>query len=73
MAVAKTSCFSSKESTGPLQNVAWGDLMRLNCLKANVQRTWEIAKLKNLSLLTSMTSDVKWQHEQGAKLDEMTG
>jgi hypothetical protein len=44
-----------------------------HCLDANVQRAWEIAKLKNLSLLASMTSDVKWQHEQGAKLDEMTG
>jgi len=31
MEVAKTSCFSSKDSTSPLQNVAWGDLMRLKC------------------------------------------
>lgn len=39
-----------------------------HCLDANVQRVWEIAKLKNLSLLASMTGDVKWQHSSNEKL-----
>jgi hypothetical protein len=44
-----------------------------HCLESNVQRAWEIAKLKNLSLLASMTGDVEWQHELCAKLDRLTG
>ncbi|WP_428994076.1 DUF7667 family protein [Brevibacillus halotolerans] len=26
-------------------------------------RTWEISKLKNLSLVASLTNDTDWQHE----------
>jgi hypothetical protein len=45
----------------------------LHCLAANVQRAWEIAKLKNLSLLAHMTNDTEWQHELCAKLEKLTG
>lgn len=41
------------------------------CLDANVNYCWKIARLKNLSLLASMTSDIEWQHEICAKLDEL--
>ncbi|WP_420885172.1 MULTISPECIES: DUF7667 family protein [Anoxybacillaceae] len=33
----------------------------------------EIAKLKNLSLLASMTGDVEWQHELCARLEKLSG
>ncbi|MCR8982864.1 hypothetical protein [Brevibacillus laterosporus] len=32
------------------------------CLIANAKRAWEIAKMKKLSLIASMTSDPDWQH-----------
>jgi len=44
-----------------------------HCLEANMKRAWEIAKLKNMSLLASMTNDVEWQHELCAKLEKLTG
>jgi hypothetical protein len=41
----------------PLTNEEMTEM--LHCLSANVERAWEIAKLKNLSLLASMTGDVE--------------
>lgn len=43
------------------------------CIQANFSRTWEIAKLKNLSLFASMTGDTDWQHELCAKIDKIQG
>nr|WP_227456671.1 hypothetical protein [Geobacillus sp. C56-T3] len=36
------------------------------------QESMEIAKLKNLSLLASMTGDVEWQHELCARLEKLS-
>lgn len=35
------------------------------------QLEWQKAKLKNLSLLASMTDDVSWQHEICSELDQL--
>ena len=35
-----------------------------HCLSANAQRAWKIVKLKNLSLIVSMTNDTDWQHDE---------
>lgn len=32
---------------------------------------WEKAKLKNLSLMASMTNDTEWQHELCKELDQI--
>ncbi|MBO8165098.1 MAG: hypothetical protein H0Z34_15555 [Brevibacillus sp.] len=45
----------------------------IHCMDAHLKRAWEIAKLKNLSLVASMTNDVKWQHELCAKLERLMG
>ncbi|WP_438769223.1 DUF7667 family protein [Brevibacillus sp. JB24b] len=42
-----------------------------HCLSANAKRAWEIAKLKNLSLVASLTNDKEWQHELCAKLEKI--
>ncbi|MBG9775845.1 DUF7667 family protein [Brevibacillus laterosporus] len=44
-----------------------------HCLSVNAKRAWEIAKLKNLSLVASLTSDTEWQHELCAKLEKIQG
>ncbi|MEJ8548133.1 DUF7667 family protein [Brevibacillus borstelensis] len=41
------------------------------CLQANFNRVWEIATLKNLSMLAHMTNDVEWQHEICSKLEKI--
>lgn len=41
------------------------------CLSANATRAWEIAKLKNLSLIVSLTNDAEWQHELCAKIEKI--
>ncbi|WP_019123732.1 DUF7667 family protein [Brevibacillus massiliensis] len=43
-----------------------------HCMDAHVNRAWQIAKLKNLSLLAHMTNDTEWQHELCAKLEKLT-
>ncbi|AUM64636.1 hypothetical protein C0R09_08905 [Brevibacillus laterosporus] len=35
-----------------------------HCLSANAQMAWKIVKLKNLSLIASMTNDTDWQHDE---------
>ncbi|TPG89699.1 hypothetical protein EEL32_06235 [Brevibacillus laterosporus] len=42
-------------------------------LSANAKRAWEIAKLKNLSLIASLTKDIEWQHELYARLEKIQG
>ncbi|MDF9411007.1 hypothetical protein E1B06_04635 [Brevibacillus laterosporus] len=44
-----------------------------HCLSANAQRAWEIAKLKNLSLIASMTNDIDWQHELCSRIEKIEG
>ncbi|PPB10931.1 DUF7667 family protein [Brevibacillus laterosporus] len=44
-----------------------------HCLRANAQRAWEIAKLKNLSLIASMTNDADWQHELCSRIEKIEG
>ncbi|MCR8987999.1 hypothetical protein ABE137_11470 [Brevibacillus laterosporus] len=44
-----------------------------HCLSANAKRVWEIAKLKNLSLVASLTNDTGWQHELCSKLEKIKG
>ncbi|AYB41478.1 DUF7667 family protein [Brevibacillus laterosporus] len=41
------------------------------CLSANAKKAWEIAKLKNLFLITSMTNDTEWQHELCARIGKI--
>ncbi|MGG1442681.1 hypothetical protein ABE354_11670 [Brevibacillus laterosporus] len=43
-----------------------------HCLSANV-KSLEIAKLKSLSLIASMTSDTDWQHELCARIEKKEG
>lgn len=40
-----------------------------HCLAANVNYCWEMAYLKNLSLMASMTNDTDWLHEICAAID----
>ncbi|WP_420913743.1 DUF7667 family protein [Brevibacillus laterosporus] len=40
---------------------------------ANAKRAWEIAKLKKLSLIASMTNDTEWQHELCARIEKIEG
>ncbi|QDX91759.1 hypothetical protein EEL30_04860 [Brevibacillus laterosporus] len=40
-------------------------------LRANAKRAWGLAKLKNLSLVASLTNDTEWQHELCAKLEKI--
>ncbi|MBG9776237.1 hypothetical protein C4A75_03795 [Brevibacillus laterosporus] len=35
------------------------------------KKAWEIAKLKNLFLITSMTNDTEWQHELCARIGKI--
>ncbi|MED1789211.1 hypothetical protein P4V47_17265 [Brevibacillus laterosporus] len=42
-----------------------------HCLRANAQRAWEIAKLKNLSLIASLTNDTDWQHELCSRIEKI--
>lgn len=41
------------------------------CLEANLKLAWKVAKLKNLSLVASMSGDVTWLHEISAQLDKL--
>ncbi|QOS99840.1 hypothetical protein JNUCC42_03460 [Brevibacterium sp. JNUCC-42] len=41
------------------------------CLSANATRAWEIAKLKNLSLIASMTNDTDGQHELCSRIEKI--
>jgi hypothetical protein len=41
------------------------------CLDANLNKCRQVAALKNLSLVASMTDDKEWLHEICAKLDEL--
>ncbi|QDX95863.1 hypothetical protein EEL30_22710 [Brevibacillus laterosporus] len=43
------------------------------CLSANATRAWEVAKLKNLSVIASVTKDIEWQHELCARLEKIQG
>ena len=43
------------------------------CLKYLERRFWELAKLKNLSLMAGMTEDVDWQHELCAEIEKLEG
>ena len=43
----------------------------LDCLKANANRAWKLAKLQNLSLLASLTNDTEWQHEICSAIDKL--
>ena len=45
----------------------------IHCMDAHLKRAWEIAKLKNMSLLASMTNDVEWQHELCSRLEKLRG
>ncbi|ATO48415.1 hypothetical protein P4V86_01955 [Brevibacillus laterosporus] len=44
-----------------------------HCLSANAKRAWKIAKLKNLSLIASMTNDTDWQHELCSRIEKIEG
>ncbi|RXZ80573.1 hypothetical protein EBB07_18545 [Paenibacillaceae bacterium] len=44
-----------------------------HCLAFNAAYCRELAKLRNLSLLASMTSDADWQHEICSKLERLGG
>ncbi|AIG27389.1 hypothetical protein BRLA_c030770 [Brevibacillus laterosporus LMG 15441] len=39
----------------------------------NTFQPWEIAKLKNLSLIASMTNDIDWQHELCSRIEKIEG
>nr|WP_113758817.1 hypothetical protein [Brevibacillus laterosporus] len=41
------------------------------CLSANATRAWEVAKLKNLSLIASLTNDAEWQHELCSMIEKI--
>ncbi|QDX95473.1 hypothetical protein EEL31_13300 [Brevibacillus laterosporus] len=43
------------------------------CLSANATRAWEVAKLKNLSLIASLTNDAEWQHELCSMIEKIEG
>ena len=43
------------------------------CLKYLTERQWKLAKLKNLSLMASMTNDTEWQHEICRDIDKLHG
>ncbi|WP_010278738.1 DUF7667 family protein [Paenibacillus senegalensis] len=42
-----------------------------HCMNANAKHWWELAYLKNLSLMASMTNDVPWQHEVCLEMDDL--
>ncbi|PCN45925.1 hypothetical protein B9C88_04385 [Brevibacillus laterosporus] len=44
-----------------------------HCLSANAQRTWEIAKLNNLSFIASLTNDTDWQHDLCSRIEKIEG
>lgn len=41
------------------------------CLKYLERRFWELAKLKNMSLMAGMTEDVDWQHEICGQIEKL--
>lgn len=43
------------------------------CLKYLENRQWKLAKLKNLSLMASMTDDTDWQHAVCAEIEKVQG
>lgn len=43
------------------------------CLKYLENRQWELARLKNLSLMASMTGDAEWQHAICAEIEKLEG
>lgn len=43
------------------------------CIKYLTERQWKLAKLKNLSLMASMTNDHDWQHEICAEIEKIEG
>lgn len=43
-----------------------------HCLDANLKRAWDVAKLKNLSLVAYMVNDTDWQHSICKKLEKLT-
>lgn len=42
-----------------------------HCMNAFTKHWWELAYLKNLSLMASMTNDVPWQHEVCLEMDDL--
>ncbi|WP_181438627.1 DUF7667 family protein [Paenibacillus sambharensis] len=43
-----------------------------HCLAFNASYCRELAHLKNMSLLASMTSDTQWQHELCGKIEKLS-
>ena len=43
------------------------------CLKYLEKQLWKLAKLKNLSLMASMTNNADWQHEICAEIEKIEG
>ena len=43
-----------------------------HCLALNASYCRQLAHLKNLSLLASMTNDTEWQHEICRQIEKMT-
>lgn len=41
------------------------------CLEANANRAWKLAKLENMSLLASMTNDTEWQHKICSQIEKL--
>lgn len=53
------------------RNLSKEEQAELNmCLEANANHIWNAIKLKNLSLLASITKDYEWQHDICAKLEK---
>ncbi|WP_442954783.1 DUF7667 family protein [Paenibacillus sp. SYP-B4298] len=44
-----------------------------HCLAVNASYCRELAHLRNLSLLASMTGDTRWQHEICSQIEKLSG
>nr|WP_150959385.1 hypothetical protein [Aneurinibacillus sp. XH2] len=42
-----------------------------HAMNANAKYWWEMAYLRNLSLMASMTNDIAWQHEVCLEIDRL--
>jgi hypothetical protein len=42
----------------------------VHCMDANMHKAWKLSKLKNMSLMASMTNDTEWQHELCMRIEK---
>lgn len=47
------------------------EIEMIQCMDANANYCYKLAKLHNLSLIASMTSDIEWQYEICSDIEQL--